>query len=175
MNLLDIFLFLVLLAFIYKGTQQGIAYMVGQAIGIIIGVLIASRIFDDLARLLQPLFLGNFQVAAVFSFVVIFQVINELLGLLLRSLNILSSIKSFPLINSFETIDRWVGALLGLFVGNLILGVILYFLVHTPIYPTFDELLLTSNLTPLFIRFASWFTILFPPEFQELPSLITQL
>ena len=174
MNLLDVTLILILIAFIYRGTQQGIAYMVGQAIGIVWGVLIASRLFDDMANLLLPLFLGNYGVAAVFSFIVIFQIINEFLGLALKKLNILSFIKRFPLVKNFDTVDKWVGALLGIFVGNLIIGVILFFLTRTPLYPEFDELLKTSSLTPLFLDFASWYTTLFPTAFKELPSVLTK-
>ena len=174
MNLLDVTLILILIAFIYRGTQQGIAYMVGQAIGIIWGVLIASRLFDDVAILLQPLFLGNYAVSAIFSFIIIFQIINEFLGLVLKKLNILDFIKQFPLIKDFETVDKWVGALLGIFVGNLIIGVILFFLSRTPTSPVMKELLITSSLTPLFVDFASWYTTLFPIAFKELPSVLTK-
>ena len=169
MNLLDIILILIVLSFIYKGAQQGITYMIGQAIGIIAGVLIASRVFDDLARLIQPLFLGNYAIAAIFSFVLIFGIINELLGLILNTLNVFGFLRNLPI---FGTLDKWIGALLGLFVGNLILGVILFFLLRIPSHTFLDELLRTSSLVPLFINFATWFIALFPQDFKILPTVI---
>ena len=175
MNLLDVLLLLILFAFVYKGSKQGIAYMVGQAIGVMIGVLVASRLFDDFARLIQPLFLGNYDIAALFSFVLLFQIINEFLGFLLKSTGLFDFLKHLPLIDRFDTIDMWTGALLGLFVGNLILGIVLYFLTRNSLTPWFDQLLQTSTLTPLFINFASWFIVFFPPEFKQLPSIITKI
>src|SRR3989339_626464 len=169
MNLLDVILILIVLAFVYKGAQQGIAYMLGQAVGIIVGVLIASRIFDDLAHLIKPLFLGNYAIAAIFSFVLIFEIINELLGLILSALNVFGFLRNLPI---FSTLDKWLGALLGLFVGNLILGVILFFLLRTPTNTSLDELLGTSSLTPLFINFAAWFIALVPNDFKMLPTVI---
>lgn len=172
MNLLDIILVLILLSFVYKGAKQGIAYMIGQALGIMIGILIASRIFDEVARFIQPLFLDNYTIAAIFSFIVIFQIINELLGLILNVINIFAFWQHLPI---FSTLDKWIGALLGLFVGNLIIGVVLYFLIHTPTHTFLDQLLAGSTLTPLFINFASFLIAFFPDEFKALPSLIEKL
>lgn len=175
MNLLDVILFIIMIAFVYKGAKQGIAYMIGQAIGIIIGVLVASRVFDDLAKILLPLFLGNYAISALFSFVLVFQVLNEMLGFLMRKLNIFSFLDHLPIISTFGTLETWIGGLLGLFVGNLILGVILYFLTRISLSPTIDELLQTSLLTPLLIHFSGWFIALFPPDFKALPSIIKEI
>ena len=175
MNLLDIILFFALIGFVYKGAKQGIAYMVGQALGIMIGVLIASRLFDDLANLVKPLFLGNYDIAALVSFVFAFQFINEALGYALRAYRVLAFLETLPVIQNFETLDKWGGALLGLFVGNLIIGIVLFFLARNSFSPSMDHLLATSNMTPHFIDFAGWFTELFPSEFKELPSVITKI
>ena len=169
MNLLDVFLILIVLAFIYKGSQQGITYMVGQIVGIIVGVLVASRLFDDVGKFIQPLFLGNYPVAALTSFVIIFEIINELMGIILKAFKVLAFIATLGM---YHTLDKWGGALLGLFAGNLIIGVIMFFLTRISVSPSLDLLVQNSSLVPLFIQFATWFIVLFPEEFRNLPSII---
>jgi len=86
--------------------------------------------FEPLGAWLEPFLLGAGFASRIIAFILIFTVINRLAGLVFWLVNKIFNIISF--IPFTKTINRVLGAVLGLIEAALVLGVILAFIMQFP-------------------------------------------
>lgn len=124
MVIFDLVLLVILFVFIGFGYWLGLIHTFGALVGIVIGAYFAGIWYAPLGDWWSPIFLGHDSAAKIIAFIVIFLVINRLIGFAFwifdRVFNIIS------IIPFLKSINRLGGALLGLAEGVFALGLILF-------------------------------------------------
>jgi len=123
MTILDLILIIILFFFTFSGFWFGLIHTLGAFLGTIAGVLVAGNYFEKLADLISPIFMDNLNLAKIVAFLLIFIIVNRLVGLIFFLID--KIFKVISVIPFLKTINRLAGALLGFLEGSLVLGVIL--------------------------------------------------
>jgi len=123
MTVLDFILLIIIFFFTFSGFWFGLIHTLGALIGTIAGVLVAGNYFEWLADIASPIFMGNDNLAKIISFIVIFIIVNRLIGLVFWMID--KVFKIIAVIPFLKTINRLAGAILGLLEGAVILGILL--------------------------------------------------
>lgn len=123
MAVIDIILLVVFLGFVGAGFRFGLVHTLGSIIGIIIGVIVATNFYGSISPFLQ-LFLLKSEIANWLAFIIIFIIINRLIGYVVHALD--KGFKIFKIIPFISSINRLGGALLGFAEATFSLGMILY-------------------------------------------------
>jgi len=120
MVLIDVILLIALGGFILFGFWFGLVHTFGALAGTLLGAYLSSRWYDDVAVWAQSHFAGSLNVWKVITFILLFVIINRLVGLLFYILEkMFNVLTSLPFLKS---IDRLAGAGLGLLEGAVVLG-----------------------------------------------------
>lgn len=125
LTILDLILLLILFLFIAFGFALGLVQTIGALIGVVLGAWLAGQWYQPVGDWLTPILLGHATAAYIIAFILVFTIINRLVGLAFWFIN-----KIFNLISIIpftKSLNRLLGALLGLLEGTLALGIILYF------------------------------------------------
>lgn len=123
MTILDFILIIILFFFTFSGFWFGLIHSLGALVGTIAGVLIAGHYFENGASLISTIFAGNINLAKIIVFLLIFIIVNRLVGLVFWIINKLFNV--IAVIPFLKTINRLAGAVLGFLEGSLVLGVVL--------------------------------------------------
>lgn len=159
-TILDLVLILIIFVFVAFGFTMGLVQAIGSLVGIFLGTWVAGLYYVSFAELLTPIFLGNALTANIVSFILIFTVVNRLTGLAFWFVN-----KAFNLISIIpftKSLNRILGAILGLVEGALAIGIVLYFIVHLPIPESFRGFVVDSQVAEFFIAQAAILVPLLP-------------
>lgn len=125
LTILDLILvFLISLAVAF-GFITGLIQAVGGLIGLSLGAWAAGHFYDSVSAWLTPIFLGNSVTAHIVAFILIFTIVNRLVGLVFWLIGKIFNLVS--IIPFTKTINRLLGALFGFAEGVLGLGLSLYF------------------------------------------------
>lgn len=117
MNWLDLIIIIALVASLLVGLFQGFMRTLFSLIGTIVGVLLASHYYTQLAGVLK--FISNPGIANIVAFVII------LLAVLIIAFIIGSVLKTVLAAIKLGCVDRIAGAVLGLLLGALFVGAVL--------------------------------------------------
>lgn len=139
MNIVDMSLLVALGGFILYGFWFGIIHMVGALLGVIVGAVAAGRLYVPVSAWVAPLVGGNLNLAKIIAFVVLFVLINKLVGLVFWVVE--KIFKFIAIIPFLKTFNRLLGAALGLLEGTLVLGLVVYFASRFPVSAAFDALM----------------------------------
>jgi len=169
MTIFDLILILIIFGFVWFGFWYGLIYEVGGILGIIFGVLLASRWYNVLAEKILFLFGGNINLARIICFLVLFVIIWRLIHLLFKLLDRIVNFLTF--IPFLKTINRLGGAILGFFEGAFILGLILFFISRFPVGKIADWIA-NSDFARLLIRIAKILWPLLPLTLKQVKSII---
>ncbi len=121
----DIILLFIIAFFVLFGFMFGAIHTLGALLGIILGVYIANNYYEIGVPFINT-FISNIFIAKIISYILIFVIINRLIGLVFMVLwKIFDIIKIIPFLS---TINRLGGAILGLVEGVTILAIILFFM-----------------------------------------------
>jgi uncharacterized membrane protein required for colicin V production len=165
------FIFLVILGgFILFGVWFGLAHTLGSLIGTVAGIYLSSRWYDDVALWAKSNFSGSTSVWNFIAFIVLFIVINRLIGFLFYLLE-----KGFNLVTTLpflKSINRLGGALLGLLEGAVILGAIVYMAKHVPF--GFEKAIDASKLKGYFLDTFNILLPLVPEAIKKMDELMKQ-
>lgn len=124
MAIIDFIFLLILFGFILFGFWFGLIHTLGSLLGTILGVFLASRWYEGAAVWAQGKFAGSLNVWKVIIFIVLFIIINRLVGLLFYILEkTVGLVAKLPFLKS---IDRLAGAVLGFFEGAVVLGGLIF-------------------------------------------------
>lgn len=126
LTVLDLVLILALFIFIAFGFVKGLIQSIGTVVGVFAGAYLANLFFGGFADFLTPILFNHGITAKIISFILIFTITNQLVGLIFYIIGkIFNLIAIIPFLKSF---NRLFGGIFGLIEGVLVLGLILIFL-----------------------------------------------
>ena len=169
-SLFDLILVLLVFGFIFFGFWTGLIHALGGLIGVIAGAAIASRVFIPLSNQYASFFGGNENLAKVVTFMVVFVVVNRLVGLIFWILE--KVFKGLSVLPFIKTLNRLGGAILGLIEGILVVGACLYVASRYPINDQFTQALQSSNFAKQITQYSTILTPLLPLILKQLRSVI---
>lgn len=117
MNWLDIVILILIVIPTLIGLKMGIIKAVLSLAGVIVGVILAGRYYDDLAG--KMTFITHDGLASVVAFVII------LVGVMIIAAVVASLLKKATSVVLLGWVNRLGGAILGLFLGALFCGALL--------------------------------------------------
>ena len=145
MTWIDYLLLLALAYFIFKGARRGFVATIGAFIGILLGAWAAGQYYDGVAQWLIEFWDFSIMSAIVIAFVGIYIAVNIAAGLIVRFATLVLHI--LPL---GKTMNRIVGAFLGLAEGLLLIGLIIWVITLFPFDNAFTATLKGSRVANYF-------------------------
>lgn len=169
MSFFDLILLIILLLFAGAGFRFGLIHAVGSLVGIAVGLVVAGRTYEVVALKIVPYIGGSEPLARFLVYVVIFILVNRLVGVLFwlleKTYNLLAIVPGLKLIN------RSLGALLGLIEGILVLGVIFHLIGRVPVLGTAMTPIARSQLAQWILSVSSLLLPLLPQWFRNLTEV----
>jgi uncharacterized membrane protein required for colicin V production len=134
MILVDIVLLLIILSFVGRGWKNGFVESLGELVGAVIAFVAARFFAPGLGQILVLLMPGRLGLAQFIGFVIVFVLVLRLVGWLFTLADkILKIITKLPIISS---VDKLLGAILGLFSGLVLVGSSVYVVLTLRLDPT---------------------------------------
>lgn len=159
MGTIDIILMIIFFGFVGAGFYFGLVHTLGAIIGVVVGVIAASSIYEQLSPFFQ-FFMLKEEVAKILAFIIVFILVSRLIGYVIHALDL--AFKIARLIPFATMVNRLGGALLGFFEGALVLGVILTVANSFQLSPEFVQALDDSAFAGLLMTIAGIVTPLIP-------------
>ncbi|MBI5071509.1 CvpA family protein [Candidatus Falkowbacteria bacterium] len=170
MIIFDLILLLILGGFVLYGLWFGLIHTLGVLVGTIAGAFLAARWYEPVASWTSFLFGGHENLAKVVCFLILFVIINRLVGLIFWLVDkIFSFLKIIPFLS---TINRLIGAVFGFLEGTLVLGLTLYVAERYPLGDWFINSLADSKIAHYFITVGKILTPLLPEILKQIKALI---
>jgi len=171
MSIFDTIIILTISGFAFYGFWHGFLRVVGNFLGLIIGVFISSRYYLEVFSYYEDFF-GSYEgLGKILTFIIVFSIVSTLVGFAFSFVQKLFDILS--IIPFLKTFNRLLGALLGVIVGSLFVGTILYvaskqFIIGSLI----GDMILSSAIAPSLLVVAKILYPLFPEVLKQAKSLI---
>ena len=159
MGFIDIVLIVIVGAFVFFGLFFGLVHTIGSLIGTILGILGASHFveptFDAFGFIL-----GGGSAARIIIFIILFLVVSRLFGVILWFVEKIFGF--FSIIPFAGTINRLLGAALGLIEGIVVVGVVIFYSMQVLPEDTLLAALESSVVADFLLATVSALQILFP-------------
>lgn len=147
------------------GLKNGLIQSVGSIFGIVIATLVASRFYLVVAN-----WFGGSNLTNLLAFIIIFGLTVKIVGLVFWLFGkIFKIITILPLVSHF---DRFLGLILGLTEGILVLAVILSFLLKYPFNYWIISQMSGSLVASVLLKIGFIFMPLFPEAVNKLKSFM---
>lgn len=170
MSLFDVILLIIIGGFAMFGFWFGMVHTLGSLVGTVLGAYVASRYYESMAAWLVNVTGWESNYAKVLMFIIAFVVINRLIGFGFWILDkVTSFVTNLPFLNS---LNRFLGVLIGLFEGVITLGLIFYFIERVPLSDQFMGWMSDSSLVPFLVGSASILIPLLPEALKMLRSTV---
>lgn len=156
MIIFDIILLIILSGFIFYGLFFGLIRTLGSLIGMVGGLWFTFIFYLTVFDWVKNLFFGHELAGKIVTFLILFTLINRLVGFIFALLD-----RTFDLISIIpflKTINRLSGACLGFVEGGLVLGLVLLYISQT----SFSGWLNGSQVAPFLIGFTKSFMTFLP-------------
>ncbi len=147
--MLDFALLVLLGGFVLFGLWFGFVHTLGALAGSIVGAFGAGLLYEPVSAWFATTFGWNHNLLRVICFLVLFVLINRLVGLLFYAVE--RVFKFLTIIPFLSTIDHLIGAILGLLEGTLVLGLTLHVAQKFPI-GSFAGYIATSNVAAWLLK-----------------------
>lgn len=174
MLIFDIILIIVLAGFVLYGLYFGLIRALGSLLGVVVGAWIASHYYLVVSGWIEPLFFGYGNLGKVLVFILLFSLINRLVGFLFALLD-----KAFDIISIIpfmKSINRLAGAILGFLAGALVLGLVLFVASKYAILDHwFGQWMVGSEIVPYLLKFNAVLLPLLPEVLKKLESVVPYL
>ena len=166
MILFDIILLIILGGFVLYGLWFGLIHSIGVLVGTIAGAYFAARWYDPVASWREFYFGGHANLARVICFLLIFALVDRLVGLLFWLVDkVFSILKIIPFLG---LANRLLGAALGFAEGVLVLGLTLYVAERYPLGDWFTTSLADSKVAHYLIDVGSILTPFLPEVLKQI-------
>jgi membrane protein required for colicin V production len=167
----DIVLVVFLAICALRGLTTGLIKVVGAFLGIIGGAFLASHLYLPFYPAIQKFFGGYDNIGKVVCFIVIFiisaWVIHVLFMLLDKTYNLLA------IIPFMKSINRLAGGILGLLVGAIVLGLLIYVAAkYAPAGTMIGNWLLNSKIAPTLLIIAKILMPLLSMSLKNIKSIL---
>lgn len=170
MAILDIALLIIIAGFVFYGLFFGLIRTVGSLLGLIIGLWLATLLYEPVFAMLHNLAFGFDSIGRSIAFFILFTIINRLVVLLFALLD--RTFDFFSIIPFLKTINRLAGAVFGLIESGFLLGFIWYIIQSYPVLAAFiDKFDTGSKIMPYLIRFVEILRPIFPNLLDKLKEL----
>lgn len=157
MALVDVILILVVGFFSMMGFFFGFVHTVGNLIGALLGIFLASRFSDSVAMQLGMENGGGLRIAI---FIIVFFLISRIVGMAFWVVEKIAAMASvIPLAG---TVNRLLGALLGGVEGIIVVGIILFFAMNHLSSDAVRLALEASSVAKYLVAMTSALQVLFP-------------
>ena len=171
MSLFDIVLIIILAGCALRGLTTGLIKTIGSFVGLIGGAFLASHFYLQFFDLIAKWFGGYNNLGKVVCFIIIFVitswVIHFIFVILDKTYDLLSVI---PFLKS---VNRLAGAILGLLVGALVLGLLFYlFDKYFPVGTMVGNWLADSQVVPYILPLTKILMPLLSGSLKDIQSLI---
>ncbi len=144
--------------------------MLGGLLGTIAGAAVAGHLYRPLVDWVQLLIGEQSGWLKLIVFIIIFIIINRLVGFVFYIIS--QTFHFISVIPFLKSIDRLLGALLGLLEGALVLGLTLYFASRLDLPLLFQMAIAASSVATRLIDFASVLVPLLPEVVRHLQPFI---
>lgn len=171
MSIFDTILLISWAGFIFYGLFFGFIRLIGNFIGMIVGVFLASRFYLELYESFDYLFGGYEGMGKIACFIFLFGIISKLVSfgfaLFEKVFNLIAII---PFLKSFNKLG---GAIAGFLLGGVIIGLVLYLgTKHFILGSLLGSSLASSQITPILLLFAKLIEPLLPEAIRLMKSLV---
>lgn len=146
--------------FIAFGFAVGLVGSIGAVVGVVFGTWVAGMYYEPVSIWFESIFLGGEVAAKVIAFILIFSIVNRLVGLVFWLVNKIFNLVS--IIPFTKTLNRFLGAIFGLAEGVLAIGTIIYFISATAPIDWWQTAVAGSKMAKLLVDLASILTPLLP-------------
>lgn len=170
MSIFDIVLLVILGGFGLFGLWFGLVHTLGSLIGTAFGVFLSVRFYEPVAKWLINITGWNENICNVVVFVVMFFILNRLVGLLFWLVE--RVVRIFTGLPFIRSIDRLLGLGFGLLEGGLVLGFIFYFIARFPLGEWFMGNMASSKIVPYVVKLANVLMPLVPEAIKILKSTV---
>lgn len=166
MPIFDIILIVIIAGFVFYGLFFGLIRTFGSLLGIVIGLWLTFIFYLTVFDWVKNLFFGHELAGKVITFIILFTLINRLIGFIFAILD-----RTFDLLSVIpflKTINRLAGAILGFIEGGLVLGLILLYISQT----SFSGWLDGSQVAPFLIKFTQIIIPLLPGLLNKIKAVV---
>lgn len=173
MSLFDFVLIAILTGFTLFGYWFGLLSSLGSLVGTVFGVYLASRWYVAPSIWLAGVTGWSTNFTNVVSFIILFLIINRLIGFVFFLLD-----KAFSIITHLPVIsglNRLLGAVLGFAEGVVVLGITIYFISRFPLSPAFMAHVNASPVASWCSGIASLFWPLVPEAIRVLQNALQNI
>jgi len=168
MNVLDIILIVILAIYMVVGWRYGFLRSFGSLLGMVAGAYIAGHNYERGATILMKVIGDHQSLASVLSFVIMFILISQLIGL---GFYIIDKIFNLVAIIPFvRTANRFLGFIFGFFEGALLFGALFYVIVRFPFVNFLQDSIAHSVIAGYLIDLANILSPLLPAVLNNLPT-----
>ncbi|MFA6106394.1 MAG: CvpA family protein [Patescibacteria group bacterium] len=166
----DIILILIIAGFAFYGLFNGLIKTIGAIIALVIGVWIANIFYLPVYALAEKLFFGFESLGRAVIFMVVFIIANRLINFFFILVE--GSYNSLFFIPFLKSINRLLGAIFGLVLGGLIIGLALYGLNQVEIgAKLLAGYIKTSKIAPILLKYAGVIVPLLPNLWEKIKNL----
>ena len=170
MSLFDVILIIIIGGFAMFGFWFGMFHTLGSLLGIFFGVYVACRFYEPMAAWLANITGWESNHAKVLMFIIAFVIINRLVGFGFWIVDKMTSfVTSMPFLNS---LNRYLGVIIGLFEGVITLGLIFYFIERVPLSDRFMDWMSGSSIVPFLVDSAAILIPILPEALKMLRSTV---
>ena len=166
MPIFDIILLIILFGFIFYGLFFGLIRTLGSLLGVVIGLWLTFVFYPMVFNWAKYLFFGHEFFGKIITFIILFTIINRLIGFIFAVLD--RTFDLLSIIPFLKTINRLAGAILGFLEGGLVLGLILLYISQT----SFGGWLASSQVAPFLIKFTKAISPLIPQLVDKIKGLM---
>jgi uncharacterized membrane protein required for colicin V production len=171
MSTFDYILIAILAICAFRGLMAGLIKSVGAFLGIIGGAFFASHFYLTLFPYLQKAFGGYDNIGKISCFIIIFILSSWMIHLLFMLLD--KTYNLISIIPFMKSINRLAGGILGLFVGAIVLGLLIYVAAkYAPAGTAAGNWLLDSKISPWLIGIAQILMPLLSVSLKNIQSIL---
>lgn len=170
LSILDLILILAVFSLVAVGFAMGLIQAIGGLVGLFLGAWAAGLYYGMVSGWLAPFFLGNDFAATITAFILIFTLVNRLVGLVFYLIGKIFNVMS--IIPFTKTINRILGGVLGLIEAIFSLGLMLTFAASISITPWFASLIADSKMAHWLIWASQILTPFVPAVISKISTVL---
>lgn len=164
MPLFNTLLIVALAGFALYGLWFGLIHTFGALLGTVVGALAAANFYNAVALWMQGIFGGNLNVHRAIAFLLVFAVVNRLVGLVFLLLEKMFQV--LAILPFLKSINRLLGAIFGLLEGAIVIGATLLVIQRFP-FGGLQAQIAASPVAQTVVSVARVVILLLPPALRD--------
>lgn len=162
MSIFDLALIIIILGFVINGLFKGIIKMTGSIVALFLGIFLASRLYLVFYSFISTYISGSANILKIIAFVIILLLSAKIIELIFKLIEKVFKIAAF--IPGSKFLNNILGAVFGLILGSLLLGIIIHFMGHyLDLSGVVSNLINSSKIVPLLLE-VNKISVVFLPE-----------